>query len=115
MFVEVQHFSYEIPFDISAYHKLVKTFLWSSIIYLLEKIVMNVSASLDVKIGSGSSLKYCFNMSAMSYGDKPSKSVLSVSEQQQMITLSFIVSYNWVSYRSSTFFTLCMRKKCLVA
>lgn len=69
---------------------------------------MNVSASLDVKIGSGSSLKYCFNMSAMSYGDKPSKSVLSVSEQQQMITLSFIVSYNWVSYRSSTFFTLCM-------
>lgn len=75
---------------------------------------MNVSASLDVKMGSGSSLKYCFNMSAMSYGDKPSKSVLSVSEQQ-IIMLSFIVSYNWVSYRSSTFFTLCMRKKCLVA
>lgn len=34
--------------------------------YLLEKIVMNVSASLDVKMGSGSSLKYCFSMSAMS-------------------------------------------------
>ena len=34
--------------------------------YLLEKIVMNVSASFDVKMGSGSSLKYCFSMSAMS-------------------------------------------------
>lgn len=56
---------------------------------------MNVSASLDVKMGSGSSLKYCFNMSAMSYGDNPSKSVLSVSEQQQMITLLFIEPCAW--------------------
>ena len=34
--------------------------------YLLEKMAMNVSASFDVKMGSGSSLKYCFSMSAMS-------------------------------------------------
>lgn len=65
---------------------------------------MNVSASFDVKMGSGSSLKYCFNMSAMSYGDKPSKSVLSTSwQKQQVIMSSFIVSgvLQETSYRSS--------------
>lgn len=38
----------------------------SSFIYLLVKIEMKVSASFEVKMGSGSSLKYCFSMSAMS-------------------------------------------------
>lgn len=41
---------------------------------------MNVSASLDVRMGSGRSLKYSFSMSARSYGDIPSKSVRSAKQ-----------------------------------
>ena len=48
---------------------------------LLVNTVMSVSASLDVRIGSGSSRKYCFSMSAMSNGERPSKFVLSGEEE----------------------------------
>ena len=44
-------------------HRVLKVINHS---YLLEKIDMKVSASFEVKIGSGSSLKYCLSMSAMS-------------------------------------------------
>ena len=36
------------------------------VLYLLEKIDINVSANFEVKMGSGSSLKYCLSMSAIS-------------------------------------------------
>lgn len=36
------------------------------LLYLLEKIDINVSANFEVKMGSGSSLKYCLSMSAIS-------------------------------------------------
>lgn len=60
--------------------------------YSLEKIDINVSASLDVKIGSGSSLKYCFSMSAISYGDRPSKSVFSRKMRENCIRTNLLIN-----------------------